>query len=117
MSTVRPDHWDREVSVKSSCGRHSFVLAGVDGDTAVEEEGVLPKGVSIPYTPSQREIEEHELTHIPYRSWCAHCVRARAREDGHFRSSDDKEETGLIDLQHGATKRILSNRKQSIHSS
>ena len=28
-------------------------------------------------------------------------------------TNDDEEETGLIDLQHGATKCILSNRKQS----
>ena len=96
MSTVRPDHRDREVSVSNSCGRHNFVLAGMDGDTEIEEECVVPKGVSIPYTPSQREIEEHELTHTPYRSWCAHCVRARAREDCHFRSSDDIEEADRV---------------------
>ena len=56
-------------------------LALVETDDADQDEGVKPKGVTIPYTPSQKEIEEHELTHIPYRSWCAHCVRARTMED------------------------------------
>ena len=96
VSTVRPDHRDRDVSLSNSFGHHSFVLAGVERDIEVEEEGVVPKGVSVPYTPSQREIDEHELTHIPYRSWCAHCVRARAREDGNFRSPDDIDEADRV---------------------
>ena len=25
--------------------------------------------------PSQREIDEHDLTHCPYRAWCEACVR------------------------------------------
>ena len=30
------------------------------------------------FMPSAAEIEDHRLTHIPYRSWCKHCVLARA---------------------------------------
>ena len=30
-----------------------------------------------PKRPSQAEVEEHELTHLPFRSWCVHCVRGR----------------------------------------
>ena len=25
----------------------------------------------------EREKEEHELTHIPYRSWCEQCIKGR----------------------------------------
>ena len=33
--------------------------------------------------PTQREREEHEATHIPYREWCECCVRARGRRRAH----------------------------------
>ena len=33
--------------------------------------------------PSSQEAQEHMKTHIPYRSWCAHCVRGRGRNDPH----------------------------------
>ena len=32
--------------------------------------------------PSQG-VQEHMKTHIPHRSWCAHCVRGRERNDPH----------------------------------
>ena len=35
------------------------------------------------YEPSKRERLEHELTHLPYRSWCRHCVRGRGKNDAH----------------------------------
>ena len=31
-----------------------------------------PKKMQDPKMPSQAEIEEHELTHLPFRSWCRH---------------------------------------------
>ena len=31
--------------------------------------------------PSAEEIRKHNLTHLPFRSWCPICVAARARDD------------------------------------
>ena len=42
--------------------------------------------------PSRREVQEHELTHIPYRSWCVHCVRGAGRSDAHRRRARQDEE-------------------------
>ena len=39
-----------------------------------EEEAVNPRVVRAPVTPSAQEVESHMTTHLPYRSWCAHCV-------------------------------------------
>ena len=36
-----------------------------------------------PIQPSKKEVEEHEVTHYPYRSWCRYCVAARGRRDKH----------------------------------
>ena len=39
-----------------------------------------------PKEPTRVDREEHGSTHCPYRTWCEHCVKARAR-NGHHRSS------------------------------
>ena len=44
-----------------------------------------PMFVQDPKLPSQREREEHQMTHLPYRSWCSHCVRGKGKEAPHLR--------------------------------
>ena len=34
-----------------------------------------------PGTPSPEEVEAHDPTHLPYRSWCPVCVEACGKED------------------------------------
>ena len=29
---------------------------------------------NVPVLPSESEVEQHELTHLPFRRWCRHCV-------------------------------------------
>ena len=42
-----------------------------------------------PMLPSQGEVKEHyESGHMPYRSWCHHCVRGRGRERDHQRRGE-----------------------------
>lgn len=57
-----------------------------DGDNGINGEGegrLRPRALPVPELPSMREILEHELTHLPYRAWCRHRVRARAVADRH----------------------------------
>ena len=35
-----------------------------------QEEAKRAKGAAVPDMPSREEVEEHRLTHTPYRSWC-----------------------------------------------
>jgi hypothetical protein len=46
-----------------------------DIDTEVEP---IKKAVD-PGKPTDSQIEEHRLTHLPYRSWCRWCVLGRGR--------------------------------------
>lgn len=40
--------------------------------------------VAIPVRqPSDRERMLHNMTHIPYRSWCPHCIACKAHDDHH----------------------------------
>ena len=55
-----------------------------------EVEGGRMRNIGDPRLPSQREVEAHNLTHVPYRNWCPHCVRARGRDLDHRRSLQDE---------------------------
>ena len=57
-----------------------------------EEEGRAAKPLAQPRTPSRRIVEEHELTHIPYRSWCVHCRRARGIATPHRGNEEEVSE-------------------------
>ncbi len=43
------------------------------------DEGIHLKFLKCPKLPSQKEVDEHNVTHWPYRDWCPICIKARAR--------------------------------------
>ena len=45
--------------------------------------------------PSQREVDEHDLTHLPYRNWCPFCVAGKGKLASHFKQS---REDGLPEI-------------------
>ena len=47
---------------------------------------------STPLKPSAQEVDEHNVTHLPYRSWCNHCVRGRGRALAHQRVREDADD-------------------------
>ena len=53
------------------------------GDEGLSEEGATARGVTVPIRPSQEEVNKHMLTHIPFRSWCPHCVKGKAVDKRH----------------------------------
>ena len=58
------------------------------------EDGVGAKGLRKPEEPTADEVRTHMLTHVPFRSWCPHCVRGRGISDQHKRTKE-KEDRGL----------------------
>ena len=69
-----------------------------DGDEIVEidvenmegEAGKrVVKKILDPMLPSRAEVREHDLTHLPYRNWCPHCIKGKGKEMGHQRRSRD----------------------------
>ena len=50
-------------------------------ETGGEERGVAR--MLDPRQPSEEERRTHNLTHLPYRNWCEHCVKGRGREADH----------------------------------
>ena len=41
-----------------------------------------------PKLPSRADIDEHELTHLPYMNWCRQCRLGRGRETPHKKGKD-----------------------------
>ena len=67
----------------------------IDDDVGQEvtpecDEAHTARRVTQPDQPTQKEIEEHELTHFPYRPWCIHCVRGQGINDAHKRKSESE---------------------------
>ena len=58
-------------------------------DDVDPEDVVKPKVAARPYTPTKAEIETHEVTHLPYRSWCAHCVAGKGVSSPHKYTGDE----------------------------
>ena len=51
------------------------------GDVVSEGQAIKMRTVGKP--ASLKEFEEHMTSHIPYRSWCKHCIRGRGQSDHH----------------------------------
>ncbi len=58
----------------------------------MEEPPVAAKALPDPYQPTEQEIDQHDLTHLPYRSWW-HCVRGRGKSHAHHKLEADKSHT------------------------
>ena len=57
---------------------------GITGVAPEEDHGGRkPIKVADPKLPTQAEIDEHNLTHLPFRNWCRHCVRGKGRSADH----------------------------------
>ena len=54
-------------------------------DESMPEPDVVPRGVAVPETPSDKDREAHELTHLPTQPWCSVCVRAKGIDERHLR--------------------------------
>ena len=52
-------------------------LPEVDIDTSAQ----APRSLHVPKEPTAQERAEHELTHLPFRSWCKTCVMCKSRQD------------------------------------
>ena len=73
-----------------------ILLATIEeGEDEEIEEGAKPKSILLPTMPSQSQIEEHRMTHCPYRAWCEECVMGAGVSTGH-RGVGDMGETPLV---------------------
>ena len=46
-------------------------------EVTIQEEVAPLKTAPAPIKPCAADVEEHNITHMPYRSWCDSCVGGR----------------------------------------
>ena len=55
-----------------------------------EVDKAIIKKLLDPRKPSEQEVENHELYHVPYRNWCAVCVRSKGKDLDHRKSMEEE---------------------------
>ncbi len=83
------------------CEEHDVVRnevhdEGVGEKTKATREERIAKKLIDPRRPTDHEVEEHNLTHIPCRNCCPICVRAKGKYLDHRKTA--YEERGLAEL-------------------
>ena len=51
-------------------------------DESMPVPDAVPRGVAVSETPSDKDRESHELTHLTTQPWCSVCVRAKGLTNG-----------------------------------
>ena len=79
-------------TVSPICGAEEE-SGGREGDEVTEDEETVdegsirgPKHVRSIQTPSQEEVDKHNLTHLPFRNWCPHNMKGRGKEAPHYKA-------------------------------
>ena len=78
-SCKRSNRTVRTVKSQKDIFANEAVGHSVDQDEEDEEmeEGRVIVSQKMIYQPSQQEWDDHQITHIPFRKWCPHCVRGK----------------------------------------
>ena len=78
---------------KLNCGDCRDASSYSVGEEAVKkdrgEDGREVRRMIDPRRPTKQEVDDHELTHVPYRNWCPICVRAKGKELDHRKSTEE----------------------------
>ena len=51
------------------------------------DEAVTARVLPSPSPPSRQEMLEHNITHMPFRSWCPHCMAGKAKAMKHIQGA------------------------------
>ena len=65
------------------------------------EEARVPKVLKSPLQPTAREVDERNLTHLPFRDWCPHCIMGKARNIPHKKQKDREHLVPHIHVDYG----------------
>ena len=94
LSNARPSNEDRGLDLfmpeqlQASGSREIFddTLGDEEFQATTCEASKIAEPRRHPDDPMIEEVNQHNLTHCPYRSWCPICVEAQGGEDPHYRS-------------------------------
>ena len=71
-------------------------VVGAEGERIkAERDAKRMKSILDPRKPNEKDVEDHNRTHLPYRNWCPHCVRAKGKDMDHRKAVEG--ERGLAE--------------------
>ena len=59
----------------------------------------------IPQQPTEQEVQEHNMTHIPFKPWCELCIAHKGRQDKHHRESHSSSTFSVVSFDFGYADR------------
>jgi hypothetical protein len=95
MAAPFGDHAAAAAAAATSEDGMDFADIGDEIDARLHEHlaeadtGVTAKPLPTLVTPSPQEVGEHNVSHLPCRQGCRHCVAGRGKADRHYTVTDD----------------------------
>ena len=91
---LSPHEMNEAIGPVDKCAGLMGQFVGADIEEEDAEDVLQPRVFNRPHTTTKAEIEAHEVTHLPYRSWCAHCAAGKGVSAPHCHG-DDSENIGI----------------------
>ena len=89
--TVSPSDADETLDEALGSG------SGSSGQAEAEDEVIVGKSWERAVNkPSAEEVRRHMISHVPYRSWCEHFVRGKAKDNPHVRVRQEEWESEAV---------------------
>ena len=94
-------HEPPEGAIRPEAEEECGAIIGEEGDVVLSDDDEPEAGVRKtlkmidPQRPREEDVEEHQLTHLPFRNWCRHCICGRGREMPHRKA---EAETGMTEM-------------------
>ena len=65
------------------------------------EEDTEVRWPKVPVKPTQAMVDQHNINHLPFRSWCKYCVRVRGQSVGHYSVDHTEDQIPTIEVDYG----------------
>jgi len=78
---------DKAAGSDADLGSAPAAISPQEEQDAQERDVLKPK--RSPHLPTEEERRAHEVSHVPYRSWCPACVAGRGKSDRHTVSTEE----------------------------
>ena len=92
VSPKRSEATSNQEEINAMTDKEGQSEEGAEEEQSEEEEQDKAEHRTLrkPEEPTQKEFEEHMVLHIPFRAWCPHCVKGRAKAGPHRTDNSEK---------------------------
>ena len=97
---TRRDEWQEALNKIEWClpceNQNTEIIAGIEDEESEEMSPITQiRNVKL---PSAAEVEEHNLTHLPFRDWCAFYIQGKAVSHAHKKRRGEEPEVLVISM-------------------